>query len=114
VIILDSSAGSDWLLQTPVGKCIEDRTSSRKESLHTVQPLDLEVSQVLRRLVREGAIAANRADQTIRDLLDLRIYRYPPFRAVTPGLANSPQFDCVRRGLRRARRNAMRCTLTRA
>jgi predicted nucleic acid-binding protein len=34
---------------------------------------------VLRRMVREGAITAHRADEAIRDLLDLRITRYPHF-----------------------------------
>jgi predicted nucleic acid-binding protein len=37
------------------------------------------VAQVLRRLVREGAVSAPRADQAIQDLLDLRVTRYPHF-----------------------------------
>ncbi len=41
--------------------------------------LDLEVGQVLRRLVREGSVSTDRADQAIEDLLDLRITRYPHF-----------------------------------
>ncbi|MFZ0861368.1 MAG: type II toxin-antitoxin system VapC family toxin, partial [Candidatus Sulfotelmatobacter sp.] len=49
------------------------------ESLHAPQLLDLEVTQVLRRLVRERAVSAHRADEAIRDLLDLRINRYPHF-----------------------------------
>ena len=32
---------------------------------------------MLRRLVREGALSASRAEQAIQDLLDLRITRYP-------------------------------------
>ena len=47
--------------------------------LHTPHLLDLEVTQVLRRLVREGALSAQRANEAIRDLLDLRITRYPHF-----------------------------------
>ena len=42
-------------------------------------PTLFEVGQVLRRLVREGAVSAQRADQAIEDLLDLRIARYPHF-----------------------------------
>jgi len=37
------------------------------------------VAQVLRRLVREGAVSAPRADEAIQDLLDLRVTRYPHF-----------------------------------
>jgi predicted nucleic acid-binding protein len=79
VIVLDASAAVDWLLQTSAGQRIEKRIYSPKESLHTPHLLDLEVTQVLRRLVREGAVSANRADEAIRDLLDLRMTRYPHF-----------------------------------
>jgi len=79
VIVLDASAAIDWLLQTAVGKQIEERIFSRGESLHAPQLLDLEVAQVMRRLVREGAVSAPRADQAIQDLLDLRVTRYPHF-----------------------------------
>jgi predicted nucleic acid-binding protein len=79
VIVLDASAAVDWLLQTPAGGRIEKRIYSRGESLHTPHLLDLEVGQVLRRLVREGVVSAQRADGAIQDLLDLRITRYPHF-----------------------------------
>ena len=79
MIVLDASAAVDWLLQTPAGLRIERRIYSRNESLHAPELLDLEVAQVLRRLVREGAVSANRAGQTIQDLLDLRLTRYPHF-----------------------------------
>jgi predicted nucleic acid-binding protein len=79
VIVLDASAAIDWLLQTVAGQRIEQRIYSHGESLHAPHLLDLEVGQVLRRLVREGAVSALRADQAIEDLLDLRIVRYPHF-----------------------------------
>jgi predicted nucleic acid-binding protein len=79
VIVLDASAAIDWLLQTAVGKQIEERIYSRGESLHAPHLLDLEIAQVLRRLVREGAVSAPRADQAIQDLFDLRVTRYPHF-----------------------------------
>jgi predicted nucleic acid-binding protein len=79
VIVLDASAAIDWLLQTAVGQRIEQRIYSHNESLHAPHLLDLEVAQVLRRLVREGAVSAHRAAQAIEDLLDLRITRYPHF-----------------------------------
>ncbi len=79
MIVLDASAAIDWLLQTSAGQRIERRIYSKNESLHAPHLLDLEVTQVLRRLVREGTISAHRADEAIRDLLDLRITRYPHF-----------------------------------
>jgi len=79
VIVLDASAAVDWLLQTSAGRQIEKRIFSRNQSLHAPHLLDLEVGQVLRRLVREDAIPAQRAEEAIRDLLDLRVTRYPHF-----------------------------------
>jgi predicted nucleic acid-binding protein len=79
MIVLDASATIDWLLQTVVGREIEERIYSRGESLHAPHLLDVEFAQVLRRLVREGSVSAARADQAIQDLLDLRVTRYPHF-----------------------------------
>jgi predicted nucleic acid-binding protein len=79
VIVLDASAAIDWLLQTAVGQRIERRIYARGESLHAPHLIDLEVAQVLRRLVREAAVSAQRADQALDDLLSLRITRYPHF-----------------------------------
>ncbi len=79
MIVLDASAAVDWLLQTPAGRRIERRIYSRNESLHAPHLIDLEIAQVLRRLVRESAVSAARAGQAIQDLLDLRVTRYPHF-----------------------------------
>jgi predicted nucleic acid-binding protein len=79
VIVLDASATIHWLLQTQVGREIEERLYSRGESLHAPHLLDLEVAQVLRRLVLDGAVSAPRADQAVQDLIDLRLTRYPHF-----------------------------------
>jgi predicted nucleic acid-binding protein len=77
VIVLDASAAVDWLLQTAAAQRIESRIFSRNQSLHAPELLDLEVAQVLRRLVREGTLPTSRAAAAIQDLLDLRITRYP-------------------------------------
>ena len=77
MIVLDASAVVDWLLQTRVGLEIENRIYARGESLHVPHLLDLEVTQVLRRLVRERTIEAKRAEEATTDLLKLRIARYP-------------------------------------
>lgn len=82
MIVLDASAVVDWLLQTPAGQQIEKRIYSRNESLHAPHLLDLEVTQVLRRLAREGTVPAHRAEQAVLDLRDLRITRYPHFMLV--------------------------------
>src|SRR5579864_8275470 len=79
MIVLDASAAVDWLLQTPAGQRIESRIYSGKDTLHAPHLLDLEVTQVLRRLVLQGTVPARRADEVIRDLLDLRIHRYDHF-----------------------------------
>jgi predicted nucleic acid-binding protein len=79
VIVLDASAAVDWLLQSAAAQRIESRIFSRNQSLHAPELLDLEVAQVLRRLVREGALSASRGAAAIEDLRDLRITRYPHF-----------------------------------
>ena len=83
MIVLDASAGVDWLLQTPAGQRIEQRIYTRNESLHAPHLLDLEVTQVLRRLTREGTVPARRAEEAVSDLQNLRITRYPHFMLLT-------------------------------
>jgi predicted nucleic acid-binding protein len=73
VIVLDASAAVDWLLQTPAGQRIEARIYSKNETLHAPH---LEVAQVLRRLARQELVSARRAEEAMRDLLDLRMTRY--------------------------------------
>jgi predicted nucleic acid-binding protein len=76
MIVLDASAAVDWLLQTPPGQRIEKRIYARAETLHAPHLLDLEVTQVLRRLAQQGVVSRTRADEAVRDLLDLRLTRY--------------------------------------
>src|SRR6185437_5126925 len=83
VIVLDASAAVDWLLQTSAGQRIEKRIYTRNESLHAPHVLDLEVTQVLRRLAREGTVSARRAEEAVSDLQNLRITRYPHFMLLT-------------------------------
>ena len=77
MIVLDASAAVEWLLLTPAGQRIDKRISWGSESLHTPHLLDVEVAHALRRLVREGLVPPDRADEAIEDLDDLRISRYP-------------------------------------
>ena len=78
MIVLDTSAAVDWLMQTPAGLRIEQRIYGRNETLHSVHLLDVEFAQVLRRLVRQGQLASSRAEEAIEDLTALRITRYAP------------------------------------
>jgi predicted nucleic acid-binding protein len=77
VIVLDASAAIDWLLRTTAGQQIEKRIYLRNESLAAPHLLDLEVTQVLRRLVRSAVISTKRAEEAIHDLMDLQIARFP-------------------------------------
>ena len=79
MIVLDASAAVDWLLQTSAGRTIEQRIYSHNETLHVPHLFDVEVSQVLRRLALQGLVSVHRAHEAVRDLLDLRITRYPHF-----------------------------------
>jgi predicted nucleic acid-binding protein len=76
MIVLDASAAVDWLLQTPAGQPIENRIYSSAETLHAPHLLDVEVTQVLRRLARQHVIPAARAEEAVTDLQSLRIARY--------------------------------------
>ena len=84
MIVLDASAAVDWLLQTAAGQNIERRIYSHNETLHAPHLLDLEVTQVLRRLAMQGVVSAHRADEAFSDLLDLRITRYPHLVLLPP------------------------------
>ena len=95
MIVLDASAAVDWLLQTSAGQRIEQRIYSHNESLHTPHLFDLEVTQVLRRLVREGAITAHRADDAIPRFAGSLDHSLSPFRAAVPDLATPSQFFCI-------------------
>ncbi len=77
MIVLDASASVDWLLQTSVGRLIEQRIYTGTQSLHAPHLLDVEVAHVLRRMVRESLITERRASQAISDLMALRLTRYP-------------------------------------
>ena len=77
MIVLDASVVIDWLIRSSAAQCIESRIFSRNQSLHAPELLDLEVAQVLRRLVREDTLSTSRAETAIEDLLDMRVTRYP-------------------------------------
>lgn len=77
MIVLDASATIEWLLQSPTGVKIDQRIFSPLESLHAPHLLDVEVTQVLRRYVRDKAITARRGQEALEDLADVPLSRYP-------------------------------------
>jgi predicted nucleic acid-binding protein len=76
MIVLDAFAAVDWLLRTAAGQRMEHRIYSHSKTLHSTDLFNLEVAQVLRRLVIESAISVRRAAEAIDDLSALRISRY--------------------------------------
>ena len=70
----------ELVLGTRVGARVRQRLHDPGISLHGPELLDLEVFNVLRRYVRAGRIAADRAETAVRRLneLDLRRYRHGP------------------------------------
>jgi phage baseplate assembly protein W len=107
VIVLDASAAIDWLLQTATGQQVEKRIYSRNEFLAAPHLVDLEVTQVLRRLVRSAVVSARRAEEAIHDLMDLRIAISTSFVS-PPNLATQEQSLGLRRCVRGARRKPSR------
>jgi predicted nucleic acid-binding protein len=77
VIVLDASAAVEWLLRTARGARVAHRILSSRETLHAPHLLDVEVTQVFRRQVAQGAITVSRAEEALQDLLDVRLRRYP-------------------------------------
>lgn len=76
MIVLDASAAIEILLQTEAGSPVSERILTPDSSLHAPHLLDVEVAQVLRRLVRDGELKAERAAVALTDLRDLPVERY--------------------------------------
>jgi predicted nucleic acid-binding protein len=83
VIVLDASALLEFLLQTPLGTRVEARVFRDEDELHAPHLADVEVTQGLRRLVRAGEVAPDRAAEAIADLADLDLHRHPHLDLLT-------------------------------
>lgn len=77
MIVLDASAALELLLNTPLAAGIADRAFADGESLHAPHLIDIEIAQVMRRLLRHAEIDAPRAAEVFTDLHDLALTRYP-------------------------------------
>jgi predicted nucleic acid-binding protein len=80
MIVLDASALVELLLRTRVGHTIGARIADPELALHTPHLADVEVTQALRRYVREGALDDDAAETAIQDLraLDLERHSHEP------------------------------------
>lgn len=76
MIVVDASALLEFLLRTPLGTRVEARLFRDEDEFHSPHLVDVEVSQGLRRLVRQGEVSADRATEAIADLVDLDLHRH--------------------------------------
>ena len=76
MIVVDASAVLELLLQTQLATDIADRVLDTRESIHAPHLLDVEVAQVLRRLVRARTLGKTRALEALADLTELAIERH--------------------------------------
>lgn len=74
--MIDASALLEILLRTDRSDRLMERAFAGSEQMHAPQLLDIEITQVLRRLVRQKEITAARAEQALQDLADLLIERH--------------------------------------
>lgn len=79
MIVVDASAITEFLLQTPLGLRVEARLFRDDDHLHAPHLLDVEVVQALRRVVGAGDVSPARADEALDDLAALAIRRHSHF-----------------------------------
>lgn len=77
MIVVDASAMTELLLQTPLGSHVEARLFRESDDFHAPHLLDVEVVQALRRLVRTGEVLPDRAEEAIEDLTVFHVLRHP-------------------------------------
>ncbi len=77
MIVLDASALLELLLGTARGKSVSVRIQDPALSLHVPHLADVEITQVLRRFVREGELEPAAALTVLEDLRSLDLERHP-------------------------------------
>lgn len=76
MIVLDASALVELLLNTSRGRMVAGRIADPRVALHVPHLADLEVTQSLRRYVRDGEIDAAAGRDALDDLRALDLYRH--------------------------------------
>jgi len=77
VIVLDAAAAIEWLMRSSTGTKVDRRLFSSPATIHVPHLLDVEITQVLRRYVRQRIITDSRGEEALQDLHDLPLSRYP-------------------------------------
>jgi predicted nucleic acid-binding protein len=77
LIVIDASALLEMLLRTGRAERLMQRALAGSERLHAPHLIDVEVAQVLRRLVQRQEITVARAEQALEDLEQLLLERHP-------------------------------------
>lgn len=77
MIVVDSSAILEVLLNSSAAGTIAQRLFAPGETLHAPHLIDLEVTQVLRRFCRIGEVDTERGTRALQAMLDLRLTRHP-------------------------------------
>jgi predicted nucleic acid-binding protein len=98
VIVLDASALVELLLGTQAGRSIGVRIADPEVALHVPHLADVEVTQALRRYVREGEIDSASAVSALEELrsLDLERHAHEPLLDRVWGLReNLTAYDAV-------------------
>ena len=98
MIVLDASAAVELVLQTPRAERIAARALHPAERLHAPHVIDVEVVQVMRRLVQAKEITVGRADVALSDFEGLTIERHahrPLIRRVWGLRASLSAFDAT-------------------
>lgn len=75
MIVVDASAVVEVLLRGPAADGVVARWREDPD-LHSVHLLDLEVLQVLRRMLLAGVVDGDRAAQAVEDFASLRVRRW--------------------------------------
>jgi len=76
VIVLDASAVVELLLDTVTGRRVAILIEDAALGLHAPHLLDVEVVSALRRLVRDGSLGDQEAQEAIDDLMALDLQRH--------------------------------------
>lgn len=76
MIVIDTSAVVDLLLETPVNSALSTRLDSVTE-LHVPHLIDVEFLSVLRRLVGRSVVTSGRAGVARAKFAQLPLHRYP-------------------------------------
>ena len=77
MIVLDASALVELLLQTVIGGSLGDRLAAGNNALQAPHLIDIEVAQVIRRLVRSHEVAPARGRVALTDLAEFPLDRHP-------------------------------------